>query len=304
MATTSTSQTAAADAAELLRRGISEQQREIRVDDVPVRGAVPRWLTGTLVRLSPSQFHAGEQQLRHWFDGLSMLHRFGVRDGKVDYANRFLRTRQYRSVTEEGRLGASEFGTDPCRTLFGRVMTMFKPRFTDNANVNVVQLAGEAIAMTETPMPISFDPGDARDARRQLVERARARRPDHRPPSPGPGHGGRRELRDEDRPALLGERLPDGSGDEGDARDRVGPGPVRAVHAQFRDHRALRDPRDVPAGHRPEPHAEARLEGRRRDRGRVPRDPGPRHDVPPVRPRQRRRARPHRGAGVLQRSTT
>lgn len=157
MTTTPSDQTGL-EPAELLRRGIAEQRSEIVLDDVPVRGQIPRWLTGTLVRLSPSRFEAGDRQLRHWFDGLAMLHRFGVRDGRVDYANRFLRTRQYRSVTEEGRLAASEFGTDPCRTLFGRVMTMFRPRFTDNANVNVTRLAGEAVAMTETPMPIVFDP--------------------------------------------------------------------------------------------------------------------------------------------------
>ncbi len=81
-----------------------------------------------------------------------------MRDGKVDYANRFLRTKQYRSITQDGHMSASEFGTDPCRTLFGRVMTMFRPEFTDNANVNVVKLAGEAIAMTETPIPMTFDP--------------------------------------------------------------------------------------------------------------------------------------------------
>ena len=82
-----------------------------------------------------------------------MLHRFGVRGGKVDYANRFLRTKQYRSITQDGHMATTEFGTDPCRTLFGRVMTMFSPDFTDNANVNLVKLAGEAIAMTETADP-------------------------------------------------------------------------------------------------------------------------------------------------------
>ncbi|HEY5143478.1 MAG TPA: carotenoid oxygenase family protein [Solirubrobacteraceae bacterium] len=158
MATTSSSSRSELDGPEVLRRGLREQRAEIAVDDVPVTGQLPAWLTGTLVRLSPSRWDAGEQQMRHWFDGLAMLHRFGIRDGRVDYANRFLRTKQYRSITEEGHMAASEFGTDPCRTLFGRVMTMFRPDFTDNANVNVVRLAGEAIAMTETPIPMTFDP--------------------------------------------------------------------------------------------------------------------------------------------------
>ena len=28
--------------------------------------------------------------MRHWFDGFAMLHRFGIADGEVSYANRFL----------------------------------------------------------------------------------------------------------------------------------------------------------------------------------------------------------------------
>ena len=158
MSTTAPGPTGKLDGAEVVRRGLREQRTEIAVDDVPVEGELPAWLSGTLVRLSPARWDAGGRQMRHWFDGLAMLHRFGVRDGRVDYANRFLRTRQYRSITEEGRMAASEFGTDPCRTLFGRVMTMFRPQFTDNANVNVARLAGEAVAMTETPIPVVFDP--------------------------------------------------------------------------------------------------------------------------------------------------
>ena len=41
--------------------------------------------------------------MRHWFDGLAMLHRFGFAAGKVSYANRFLRDPRLPCRAGEGR---------------------------------------------------------------------------------------------------------------------------------------------------------------------------------------------------------
>jgi carotenoid cleavage dioxygenase-like enzyme len=95
--------------------------------------------------------------MNHWFDGLAMLHRFSFADGTVSYANRFLETRAYRAARAKGRLSYSEFATDPCRSLFQRVTSMFSPALTDNANVNLVKLGERFVAMTETPLPVQFD---------------------------------------------------------------------------------------------------------------------------------------------------
>ncbi len=35
---------------------------------------------------------------------------------------------------------------------------MFSPKLSDHANVNLVQLGERFIAMTETPIPVEFDP--------------------------------------------------------------------------------------------------------------------------------------------------
>ena len=53
-----------------------------------------------------------------------------------------------------------EFATDPCRSLFKRVQTLFAPgkALPDNANINVTRLGERFISMTETPMPVQFDP--------------------------------------------------------------------------------------------------------------------------------------------------
>jgi carotenoid cleavage dioxygenase-like enzyme len=138
--------------------GFTETEREIEIDALPVRGQLPPWLTGTLVRNGPGTFQVGEQSYRHWFDGLAMLHKFSFQDGRVSYANKFLQCNAYREAMETGRIAYSEFATDPCRSLFARVMTVFSPRTTDSAKVSITQVADHFLALAETPIQVEFDP--------------------------------------------------------------------------------------------------------------------------------------------------
>lgn len=141
------------------RLGFTTSEEEIRVDRLPVAGgSIPSWLEGTLVRTGPSKFEVGDQAMRHWFDGLAMLHAFTVRDGQVGYASRFLESNAYKAARDTGKIAYAEFATDPCRSLFKRIQTMFSPDTTDNAAVNVTRLGERYIAMTETPMAVDFDP--------------------------------------------------------------------------------------------------------------------------------------------------
>jgi beta,beta-carotene 9',10'-dioxygenase len=138
--------------------GFSSLENEVKLDSIPLEGELPDWLDGALLRTGPAKFEAGEQPYRHWFDGQAMLHRFGVSGerGTVSYASRFLRTKAY-AAAAEGKIGYSEFATDPCRGLFKRVMSFFDPTLSDNCNVNLTKLGERYIAMTETPIPVQFD---------------------------------------------------------------------------------------------------------------------------------------------------
>jgi len=140
------------------RLGFESLDREIQASDLPVSGALPDWLSGTLIRNGPAQFEVGEQDYNHWFDGHAMLHAFRVGDGTVSYRNRFLQTGSRTEALAEGEIVRSEFATDPCRSLFGRVMSVFNPTPTDNASINVARLDDQYVAMTETPLPVAFDP--------------------------------------------------------------------------------------------------------------------------------------------------
>src|SRR3954453_19473819 len=96
------------------RLGYRSQENELDLDDLPVRGEVPKWLGGALVRTrpppyrggtppvnpppSPALYEAGTRTVNHLFDGQAMLHRFGFADGRVAYRNRFLQTRALHEI--------------------------------------------------------------------------------------------------------------------------------------------------------------------------------------------------------------
>ena len=105
--------------------GFSTLDTETRIDDLPIRGTVPPWLQGTLLRTGPAKFEVGSQRYSHWFDGLAMLRRFAFAGGRVAYANCFLRSRSYREAMARGTVSQRESATDPCRTLFQHVTAFF-----------------------------------------------------------------------------------------------------------------------------------------------------------------------------------
>jgi carotenoid cleavage dioxygenase-like enzyme len=139
--------------------GFASLTDEVSVDALPVSGSLPPWLAGSLLRTGPSNWEIGSGKLRHWFDGEAMLHRFAIADGEVSYASRFLGSRAY-DAHARGEITYREFATDPCRSLFKRVTSLFTPQssFSDNCNVNLTRLGERFIAMTETPLPVQFDP--------------------------------------------------------------------------------------------------------------------------------------------------
>ncbi len=139
--------------------GFHTLDEEVRADDLEVQGELPAWLSGSLVRLSPAGLDTSAGPVRHWFDGLAMLHRFGFGDGRVSYANRWLETRARADALDPAAPEPVGFATDPCRSIFKRFTTLFtQGDLTDNANVNLSRLGERFIAMTETPMPVEFDP--------------------------------------------------------------------------------------------------------------------------------------------------
>lgn len=138
--------------------GFGESSAELVIDKLPIRGKLPSWLEGSLIRNGPGTFNVGKQSYRHWFDGLAMLHKFSFKNGMVSYANKFLRCKAYDEARKTGKISYSEFATDPCYGIFDRVKEVFSPRITDSAKVNVARIYNKFVALGEPSMQIEFDP--------------------------------------------------------------------------------------------------------------------------------------------------
>lgn len=129
------------------------------VGELLVSGKIPEWLSGRLLRNGPVQFDVGAEHYNHWFDGLAMLHQFSFQQGHVHYQNRFLRSKAYEQGVQMNRIVYPEFATNPKWNPFQTVIKgLFPMPFGGNANVNISRIGGEWVALTETPMPVVFNP--------------------------------------------------------------------------------------------------------------------------------------------------
>ena len=145
-----------------LKPGVTTQDHEVPPTRLEVEGSLPPWLEGQLLRTGPARFEMGGRQMRHWFDGFAAVDKFSFGDGEVAYTSKYLQTRALRAARETGRMPFYDYASDPCVSLFRKLFAWFSPTrcdvFTDNANVNVGMLDGHVVAMTETPIPVEFDP--------------------------------------------------------------------------------------------------------------------------------------------------
>ncbi|XP_077984183.1 carotenoid-cleaving dioxygenase, mitochondrial-like isoform X2 [Glandiceps talaboti] len=128
-----------------------------------VKGRIPEWLSGSLLRNGPSLYQVGNDQYNHFFDGLSNIHRFNVRKGIVTYQSRFLRSDDFKEATGANRIVRSAFGTfaypDPCKSIFERFFSYFTiGEVTDNGAVNVVKIGNDFCGITETHYIRKVDP--------------------------------------------------------------------------------------------------------------------------------------------------
>jgi len=139
--------------------GFRQNQEEHEIDDLQVKGDIPDWLEGSLIRNGPGIVQV-DKPMRHWFDGLAMLHKFNIKKGKVAYRSKFIDCEAYRSAKETGKITYSDFATDPCRSLFAKVQTVFdsNPKITDSAKVNVGKVGDKTMALGEPLMQIQIDP--------------------------------------------------------------------------------------------------------------------------------------------------
>ncbi|KAI9188370.1 hypothetical protein H9P43_002761 [Blastocladiella emersonii ATCC 22665] len=130
---------------------VPEQREPIKLPVAAKSGTtgLPSWLAGALYRMGPVTFDAGDVQIRHWFDGFSMVHRFEITaDGKVWYRNRRTSSDIEAKVAAQGSF--SGFGpADPCKSLFKRITSTFLP---------VAAYGAELLPTTDTVVNVTVTP--------------------------------------------------------------------------------------------------------------------------------------------------
>lgn len=140
------------------RLGFTSTDYETRVDELPVRGQIPSWLTGSVIRVTPAQFDIGGGSVGHWFDGLGMLNAFSFSSGTVSYASRLQDTEAHRAARRGRYYPGVSMATDPCRYLGQRLTMVFDRSELGTPNVNVARLGDRYLAATESSAPLEFDP--------------------------------------------------------------------------------------------------------------------------------------------------
>ncbi len=120
--------------------------------DLPVKGELPRELVGHLYRTGPNPQFDPRDANYHWFAGDGMLHAFHLKDGKVSYRNRYVRTPKWELEHKAGKALFGAFGnpmtTDP--SVMGQDSGV--------ANTNILFHAGRLLALEEGHQPFEVDP--------------------------------------------------------------------------------------------------------------------------------------------------
>lgn len=123
-----------------------------------IEGSIPWWLSGIVLRNTPV-IPIWNTQLKHRFDGQSMIVQYHIDSEWVTVKSSYLQTKQYQSLLNTWSLSYAEFGTDPCVSLFHKWTNIYRnQRVTDNASVNIVPINSKYYALSEIPSAWQIDP--------------------------------------------------------------------------------------------------------------------------------------------------
>ncbi|XP_039899994.1 beta,beta-carotene 15,15'-dioxygenase [Simochromis diagramma] len=130
-----------------------------------IKGNIPSWLQGTLLRNGPGIFTVGDTNYNHWFDGMALMSSFTFKDGEIIHRSRFLRSETYKANMEANRIVVSEMGTmaypDPSKNFIFKAITFLNhtmPDFTDNGTSNFIKYGNDYYATSETNYISKIDP--------------------------------------------------------------------------------------------------------------------------------------------------
>jgi carotenoid cleavage dioxygenase len=129
-------------------------QMECEARDLVVEGEIPAELCGTLYRNGPNQRFKPRGEY-HLFAGDGMVHAFHIKDGKVDYRNRWVRTAKFKIEDSEGRAVVNAMNPFDCEPEYSDFVLVDKEGL---ANTAVVWHGGRLLTMEEGHLPYEIDP--------------------------------------------------------------------------------------------------------------------------------------------------
>lgn len=127
-------------------------------------GLIPPWLEGTILRNVPGQYSFGADEVRHWFDGMGMIHSLSLdsQANSVFSTAQFANTTSFHVMNSTSQYDYTGFGTYPRPGRLGREETFRSYGASDgivaNNDVNIVALGGRFFATTDRAGFIEFDP--------------------------------------------------------------------------------------------------------------------------------------------------
>lgn len=127
---------------------------ELVVDDLPVRGSLPRGLHGTFLRNGGNPAFPPIGRF-HLFDGDGMVHALEIDEGRVRYRNRFVESA---GLLAERRAGHALFGGLSEFVLPDPEVVAEAGVIKNTANTHVVRHAGRILALMEGAKPTQLTP--------------------------------------------------------------------------------------------------------------------------------------------------
>jgi len=125
--------------------------------------ALPAALQGTLYRNGPARMQRGDTAYRHWFDGDGMMHAFRMNGSSLHHHARMIRTDKYVADEQAGRFLRSGFATR-----LPDALPVARADDLNVANISVLPLGGELLALWEGGSPWRVDPLSLRTLGRKV----------------------------------------------------------------------------------------------------------------------------------------
>ncbi|KAI4147543.1 MAG: hypothetical protein LQ340_005503, partial [Diploschistes diacapsis] len=121
--------------------------------ELKVTGDIPAYAAGTLYRTGPGvhivKCDDGQQfEAQHWFDGLTVVHRFHIKAGEsgpveVTYNSRCTADKLIERIRRTGKFKDFSFAQkrDPCQSFFKKLMSVFSPESHLDADAQNIGVA-------------------------------------------------------------------------------------------------------------------------------------------------------------------